>query len=567
MPTTNDPPDVWLSPVWVFTALLIGVTAVGVLTYVLGKNLVERSVRQRLEEVVTLKESLVQTWIEDTRNDIRVWAGSSEFSEALEARRVGRTQDAQTRRHLQDFLWRLAKTSNYVAVAVRDPATGEPWLTTRVGADSAEARQRAVAVAASAASLTRPVLDQVKAEATAGSAAPLAFFDIVSPPDGAGRAVIQVDIDPRDELFRLVKHDPGVTDTAEVLLVRRDGDAIVVLDDSRLQNPGLPSRRLAVAAAGSMWAAIDRQGSSGVVRGSDDRGHPVFAVMLPVAGTPWQLVAKLDEVEAYGELNRISALTLAMALALLVLGGWWWVANERHVATVSRLQSERVEHAERVVDLSRRVVSTQEEERHRLAMELHDRTAANLTALQLNLKSVARTVPAAGPDEQELLQETYDLLADTVVSIREFCDELRPVLLDYAGLVEAVRSSATQFERRSGIKAEVDDREFKVRCKPDVESGLFRIAQEALLNCAKHSHAKVVRIKLAMQADRLTLEIEDDGIGFDPQALGQREHGAGHGLLNMRDRAAFAGGMLSVESRPGHGTRIRFEMPWVTKAN
>jgi len=144
--------------------------------------------------------------------------------------------------------------------------------------------------------------------------------------------VIQVDIDPRDELFRLVKHDPGVTDTAEVLLVRRDGDAIDVLDDSRLQIPGLPSRRLAVAAAGSMWAAIDRQGSSGFVRGSDDRGHAVLAVVLPVAGTPWQLVAKLDEAEAYGELNRISALTLAMALALLVLGGWWWVANERHVA-------------------------------------------------------------------------------------------------------------------------------------------------------------------------------------------------------------------------------------------
>jgi len=139
------------------------------------------------------------------------------------------------------------------------------------------------------------------------------------------------------------------------------------------------------------------------------------------------------------------------------------------------------------------------------------------------------TVPAAGPEEQELLQETYDLLADTVVSIREFCAELRPGAAGLCGpgggrpvQRDTVRTSHRDQDRSRRP-------EFTVRCAPDVESGLFRIVQEALLNCAKHSHAKLVRIKLAMQAERLTLAVEDNGIGFDPQALGQRVRGAGMG--------------------------------------
>jgi signal transduction histidine kinase len=550
----------WSSLGTVVAVLVAGVTVAGSLTYMQGAALVERSVQQRLEAVATLKSSLAQAWVEHTRTELRTWAGSAEFGEAMQLRAAGAPLSPQARSHLQDSLWRLAKVENYLAAAVRDPLTGERWLATTVAPDSDSARRRAIEVAANATETSPPAIDPIRPDAPEGQMQ-LAFFDVVAPA-GSQRAVIEADIGPDDDLFKLVREQPDATDTDEVLLVRRTVDSIVVLNDSVIAAHGHASRVLDAAAAGSMWSAIDKAPAGGFVHGTDDRGHDVLAVALPVVGTPWLLVAKLDESEAFGELRRTSALTLAMAVALIGFGTWWWLQHRRHVATASRLQRDRTEQAERLAELSRRVVSTQEEERHRLAAELHDRTCANLVAMQLNLKSVARTVPAQGTEEQELLQETNDLMADTIVSIRTFCTELRPAMLDYAGLVDAVNASAEQFERRTGIRVEIDVHGYDIRCGRELESGLFRIVQEALLNCAKHSRATLVRVRLSARDGRIALEVEDDGAGFDTQAVGQGGRHAGHGLLNMRDRAAFAGGTLSIDSHPGRGTRVRFDMPW-----
>jgi signal transduction histidine kinase len=113
----------------------------------------------------------------------------------------------------------------------------------------------------------------------------------------------------------------------------------------------------------------------------------------------------------------------------------------------------------------------------------------------------------------------------------------------------------------------VDDRGPAARCDPDIESATFRIVQEALLNCAKHSGATNVSIRIAVRDDRLHLEIQDDGKGFDLDALGTRSQVPGHGLLNMRDRAVLAGGELRIDSAPGAGTRIQLDLPWTTPVN
>ncbi len=548
----------WLSPGTASAALLVGLAIIGVLIYVQGKALVERSVRQRLEEIASLKESLVQAWIEDTRHDIRVWADSWEFIEALDARKTGRSLSAETTKDMQDDLWRLTRTSHYVAVAVRDPVTGERWFGTVVGADSDQARQRARELAATTVDAAWPLLADVIGPL--GMTRQIVLFDLVTPVAGpAGRAVIEVDIDPGQDLFRIVR--PGVSrrDSAEVLLVRREGSSVIVLNDSLAHSPGQQTRLVNDGSEGSMWAAFDRQGV-GFVRGMDDDGEAVLALAVPVRGTPWLLVAKLDQAEAFAELHRIMGLSLTMAGVLLALFAWWSMERQKYVATQSRLERERIEHAEHVAELSRRVVLTQEEERHRMARELHDRTSANLAAMQLNLKSVARTVPASEPEDQELLHETGHLLADTIVSIREFCAELRPALLDYAGLLQAIRSLAAQVERRTGIQAEVDDRGWSGTLSPTVEADVFRIVQEALLNCTKHSQAQHARIVLAQRDGRFSVDVADDGQGFDPASLGQGGRRVGQGLLNMRDRAALAGGTLTIESAVGAGTRIRFAL-------
>ncbi len=532
---------------------------IGVLTYLQGVALVERSVSQRLEEIAQLKESLVQSWIEDTRHDVHVWADSWEFIEALEARKTGRTLSAETTKDMQDDLWRLTRTSHFDSVLVRDPASGERWFGTVVGADSDLARQRARDLAAETSDAAWPRVGDVTG--TTGSARRILFLDLVTPVAGpAGRALIEVDIDPGRELFHLVR--PGVSrrDSSEVLLVRREGSSVVVLNDSLAHSPGQQLRHIKSSDTQSMWAAFDRKGL-GFVRGLDDDGDAVLAYAVLVRGTPWVLVAKLDEVEAFAELNRIMSLGLVMAGVLLALFAWWSIARQKYVATRSRLERERIEHAEHVAELSRRAMLSQEEERRRMARELHDRTSANLAAIQLNLKAVERSVLPTAPEEQDLLHETGQLLGDTIISIREFCAELRPALLDYAGLEEAIRSLAAQFERRTGIAAEVDHRGgLSGRLPPAVEADVFRIVQEALLNCAKHSQANRVRIVVSERGGHFSVEVADDGAGFDPTALGQGGRKVGQGLLNMHDRAVLAGGRLTIDSSAGAGTRISFAL-------
>lgn len=156
----------------------------------------------------------------------------------------------------------------------------------------------------------------------------------------------------------------------------------------------------------------------------------------------------------------------------------------------------------------------------------------------------------------ERLDDTRALIADTDASIREISADLRPPLLDYAGLAAALAGYARQFAKRTGIAVAVDCPRADLRLAPAVESLLFRIFQEALTNCAKHARASSIRVALNAAGHPARLTIEDDGIGFDPSLPGIDEHAGRLGLLNMREMAEFAGGRCIVESRPGQGTRI-----------
>jgi signal transduction histidine kinase len=144
--------------------------------------------------------------------------------------------------------------------------------------------------------------------------------------------------------------------------------------------------------------------------------------------------------------------------------------------------------------------------------------------------------------------------------LREVCAELRPPLLDYSGLIPALESYAQLFGKRIGIATTFIAPATAARMSPEVESTLFRIAQEALTNCAKHAPgATSILIELTISDDRMVLTITDDGDGFDSADLGPQGILAGQGLLSMRERAEFIGGRFSVESAPGKGTRIRVE--------
>jgi PAS domain S-box-containing protein len=222
----------------------------------------------------------------------------------------------------------------------------------------------------------------------------------------------------------------------------------------------------------------------------------------------------------------------------------------------SKLELELAAYAKRLEQASQRVLAVQEESKRRFSGELHDRTSPNLAAIRINLAIIGRLSPAQSKERTERLEDTQALVDDTDASLREICTELRPPVLDYAGLAAALESYAQQFARRNGIAVRVDCTNGQHRLEPALESLLFRIYQEALTNCVKHANAGSIAVALSSGARPITLTIADDGNGFDLQMLEKVEQINGLGLLNMREMIELSGGRFVIESRPGQGTRI-----------
>jgi len=222
-----------------------------------------------------------------------------------------------------------------------------------------------------------------------------------------------------------------------------------------------------------------------------------------------------------------------------------------------QLETERATHTARLAELSRHMVDVQENERRKLAAELHDRASPNLAALQLTLSNLAGVLPPSVLDEAEpLLGDAKALLLDTTAGIREICADLRPATLDYAGLIPALQDYAQHFEQRTGIAVRLEINGLHIQLLPNLQSLLFRIVQEALTNCAKHARAGTIRIRLAETTTHLVLTISDNGVGFDSSLLGEVGSAPGLGLLTMKERAEFAGGHFTLVSNPKDGTEI-----------
>lgn len=218
-------------------------------------------------------------------------------------------------------------------------------------------------------------------------------------------------------------------------------------------------------------------------------------------------------------------------------------------------------YAQRLKAIARRAGEIQENERRRLAQELHDRVGQNLTALTLNLNIVKGQIGAHGGSTiLARLDDSLKLLDATVESIRDVMSELRPAVLDDYGLAAALHWYAEEFGRRTGIAIAVAEREATPRLAPLLEGVLFRIAQEALTNVVKHARASKVQIGLGMQSGMLRLSVADDGRGFDASRLQPPTRQGGWGLMIMRERAESAGGRLHVDAAPGKGTCIVVEV-------
>lgn len=230
--------------------------------------------------------------------------------------------------------------------------------------------------------------------------------------------------------------------------------------------------------------------------------------------------------------------------------------------TARRLAEQALrDYAGRLRLLSHRLFEAKEDERRRLARELHDRVGPDLTALSLNLKILRGEVSADALGQANArLDDCEAILDQTALLVRDVLVDLRPPGLDELGLAAALAEHARQAAGRGGFSATVSGGERMPRLPAATEITLFRIAQEALTNVARHAHATEVAFALESGPDAVVLTIADNGRGFDTEAP-LKEPRASLGLVNMRERAESIGGRLRVESAPGQGTRVIVEAP------
>jgi signal transduction histidine kinase len=235
--------------------------------------------------------------------------------------------------------------------------------------------------------------------------------------------------------------------------------------------------------------------------------------------------------------------------------------SEQHYSLLleqSRHMAEQLRH------LSRQILSAQEEERRRISRDLHDEVAQVLTGINLHLATLKREATANTKDLKRKITRTQRLVERSVNIVHQFAGQLRPTTLDDLGLIPALHSYLKDFAKRTGLAIRFASftRGRTEQLNSAKRTVLYRVAQEALVNVAKHAHASLVKVRIQKLRRVISLEVKDNGKSFDVQRVLSAGKRKGLGLLGMRERVEMVGGRFAVESASGKGTTIRAEIPF-----
>jgi signal transduction histidine kinase len=267
------------------------------------------------------------------------------------------------------------------------------------------------------------------------------------------------------------------------------------------------------------------------------------------------------------EIDRLSRGFETMRVALSASMAEVTQANaelERRVAVrtreLERLTVQLRDRDARRAELVKKLLSAQEDERRRIARELHDETCQTVAALAVGLDTVRQ---AGSPDEASAkLEDARALASRTLDGLHRVIFDLRPSVLDDLGLAAAVRWWIARHLTPAGITAHVEVENLEDRLPPTIEIPVFRVVQEALTNVLRHSGAKALLVQMSRERGLLSVDVEDDGRGFSPSDVAKpSESGQGLGLLGMRERIEILGGSLTLDSTPGAGTHLSFTVP------
>jgi PAS domain S-box-containing protein len=228
----------------------------------------------------------------------------------------------------------------------------------------------------------------------------------------------------------------------------------------------------------------------------------------------------------------------------------------QNITEGKRAEDQVRENAAQLRVLSSRLLEAQENERRRIARELHDEIGQNLTGLKLRLETMARH---AGDSIAAPLGDARALVNHLIAQVRNLSLDLRPGMLDDLGLPPTLVWSFQRYTARTGIQVAFEQSGLEGRLPPAVETAAYRIVQEALTNVARHAGVREATVRVWRDQEALGIQVEDRGKGFDA-AVGLATR-TSSGLAGMRERAQLLGGQFTVESRPGAGTRLTAELP------
>ncbi|MBP9904987.1 MAG: response regulator [Rhodoferax sp.] len=345
---------------------------------------------------------------------------------------------------------------------------------------------------------------------------------------------------------------PKVLVVEDELLVARDIEQQLL--DLGYQPVGLATRGEEAIALAKQWrpdlVLMDIQlagDMDGITAAQVIRDQCALPVVFLTAYTADDVLARAKLTEPFGYmLKPFSERELRTVLAM---------ALYKHQAEARLLNSTRQLKA-----LSRRVLEAQEQERRRVAVELHDELGQSLTAIKINLQLSERFKDKSPAD---LNLENIRIVEDALQQVRRLATTLRPSMLDDLGLSPALKWMSDQAAQRGGFTVHFFHERVQARLAPEIETACFRIVQEALTNITRHAQARRVSIQLGREGDEMVLLVQDDGLGFDLPAMHERAVAGGSlGVLGMQERATLIGGQLDIESVPGQGTTLTLRCPW-----
>jgi signal transduction histidine kinase len=316
------------------------------------------------------------------------------------------------------------------------------------------------------------------------------------------------------------------------------------------------------------------------------------AAQVALSVAPWVVVASHAAPREHASPWRTLAWSLPVSLVLGLLFAWGTARSVRRPALALTAAAERMAGGDldtplplvpdgdemgrlaRVLErlrlalhrdawrqqTLRKVISAQEDERRRIARELHDDTAQALAAVGVSLEAALDEMPVT--PARGRLESLKRLVNQSLADLHHVIYDLRPSILDDLGLAAAIRWLADEHLRRTGVAVKVECYGIDERLPSDIETAVFRVVQEALSNIERHSEADAVLAQVSLERGTLAVEIEDDGKGFEPEKVGVTTGSArGLGLQGMRERVELMGGSFSLSSSPGRGTRIAITVP------